>query len=119
MERAVSKKVVVPEQRFLLALYPDELSKQCLASPFAENGQTILGRLRMQIDAALDILGYRSRGILEMRYGLGDGHAYTLAEISEVFQLSRERVRQLQVKAMRRLRHKAVCLRNFLYELES
>ncbi|MCL4137170.1 UNVERIFIED_CONTAM: hypothetical protein GTU68_008208 [Idotea baltica] len=56
-----------------------------------------------QITAALETLTYREREILKMRYGLGDGYSYTLEEVGHVFQVTRERVRQIESKAVRKL----------------
>ena len=110
---------MLPEQQFLRDVFPNELSEECLAVPFAQDADLILTRLRQQIAAALGRLSYRERGILEMRYGLGDGFAYTLAEVGEVFRLTRERIRQVQAKAVRKLRKQAEDLRNFVYDLDS
>lgn len=107
----------LPEQRFLLAVFPGEFSLQCLAVPFGPDAGTVLGRLRRLIGEALDTLSYRERGILEMRLGLGDGHAYTLAETGCVFGLTRERVRQLQATSLQKLRQRAEALRDFLRDL--
>jgi RNA polymerase primary sigma factor len=55
-------------------------------------------------------LSWRDREILNMRYGLGDGYNYTLEEVARVFQVTRERVRQLEARALRMLqmpRHSA------------
>jgi RNA polymerase primary sigma factor len=60
--------------------------------------------LRDHIDRALSTLQPRERLIIEMRNGLLDGHAYTLEEVSREFQLTRERIRQIEVKALRKLR---------------
>jgi RNA polymerase primary sigma factor len=61
--------------------------------------------LSQQIGEALDQLNPRERDILMLRFGMLDGHDYTLSEIGELYSLSRERVRQIQAKAMRKLRH--------------
>ncbi|MBD2101174.1 RNA polymerase sigma factor RpoD/SigA [Leptolyngbya sp. FACHB-261] len=58
-----------------------------------------------QVDTVLDYLTEREREVIKLRYGLADGHNYTLAEIGDLYHLSRERVRQIQAKAMRKLRH--------------
>ncbi|WP_051382936.1 sigma-70 family RNA polymerase sigma factor [Gloeobacter kilaueensis] len=58
-----------------------------------------------QIEALLHLLTPRERDIIELRFGLADGNNYTLADIGEMYNLSRERVRQIQAKAMRKLRH--------------
>jgi len=114
----VAEKAIFPEKRFLCAVFRGELSPEFLAAPPAADAELILERLRRQIDAALDTITYRERAILEMRFGLGDGYAYTLAEIGYVFRLTRERIRQLQNKAIRNLRRRAEQLRNFVYELD-
>jgi RNA polymerase primary sigma factor len=48
-------------------------------------------------------LNYREREILRMRFGLTDGYAYTLEEVGKVFSVTRERVRQIESKAVRKL----------------
>jgi RNA polymerase primary sigma factor len=59
---------------------------------------------RQRIDEALGILSYREREIVKLRYGLGDGYSYTLAEAAHVFGVSRERIRQIEARAFCRLR---------------
>jgi RNA polymerase sigma factor (sigma-70 family) len=58
-----------------------------------------------RLNSVLDHLSDRERDIIKLRFGLEDGQHYTLTEIGELYQLSRERVRQIQAKAMRKLRH--------------
>lgn len=65
----------------------------------------VSGMLRMQIAAALNHLTDRERSVLEMRYGLSDGQPHTLEEVGREFGVTRERVRQIEVKALRKLRH--------------
>jgi RNA polymerase primary sigma factor len=60
--------------------------------------------LRSRIGQALEALSWRERSIVQMRYGLGDGYGYTLKEISQVFGVSRERIRQIEAKAFEKLR---------------
>jgi RNA polymerase primary sigma factor len=60
--------------------------------------------LRDQIARALDTLTQRERQVIEMRYGLQDGYCHTLEELSSHFKLTRERIRQIEVKALRTLR---------------
>ncbi len=60
--------------------------------------------LREQISRALESLNQRERQIIELRYGLCDGYCHTLEELSVYFQLTRERIRQIEVKALRTLR---------------
>lgn len=61
--------------------------------------------LQEQIDQALTVLNPRERVIIEMRYGLKDGHSLSLDEVSTIFRLTRERIRQIEVKALRKLRY--------------
>ncbi|MDQ6662113.1 MAG: sigma-70 family RNA polymerase sigma factor, partial [Chloroflexota bacterium] len=61
--------------------------------------------LRDQIAGAMDALNARERQVIELRYGLHDGHCHTLEELSYHFKLTRERIRQIEVKALRSLRH--------------
>jgi RNA polymerase primary sigma factor len=61
--------------------------------------------LREQIRAALTSLADREREVLEMRFGLLDGQDHTLEEVSRFFDVTRERIRQIEAKALRKLRH--------------
>jgi RNA polymerase primary sigma factor len=61
--------------------------------------------LREQIWHALDALTERERDVLELRFGLKDGQDHTLEEVSRYFDVTRERVRQIEAKALRKLRH--------------
>jgi RNA polymerase primary sigma factor len=63
-----------------------------------------LQALRDQITQALATLNQRDRLVIELRYGLHDGYCHTLEELSEQFKLTRERIRQIEVKALRTLR---------------
>jgi RNA polymerase primary sigma factor len=59
--------------------------------------------LRGQISKVLKTLSYREREIIKLRYGLGDGHSYTLEEVGHIFKVTRERIRQIEAKAVRKL----------------
>jgi len=61
--------------------------------------------LREQIQHALDGLLDRERQVLELRFGLTDGKDHTLEEVSRYFNVTRERIRQIEAKALRKLRH--------------
>ncbi len=63
--------------------------------------------LRHRIDSLLEDLPSRERTILRLRYGLGGRRPRTLEELSEIFSVSRERVRQLQIRALERVRERA------------
>jgi len=59
--------------------------------------------LKNRLDDVLSSLNHREREILRMRYGLTDGYAYTLEEVGKIFSVTRERVRQIEAKAVRKL----------------
>jgi len=61
--------------------------------------------LREKIEALLKTLTYREREIVRLRYGLGDGYTYTLEEVGRIFKVTRERVRQIEAKAVKKLQH--------------
>ncbi len=61
--------------------------------------------LRDRIDQVLKTLTYREREIIKLRYGIGDGYTYTLEEVGRIFKVTRERVRQVEAKAIRKLQH--------------
>ncbi|MGI9060846.1 MAG: sigma-70 family RNA polymerase sigma factor [Ktedonobacteraceae bacterium] len=60
--------------------------------------------LRDQLTSAMETLNQRERQVIELRYGLHDGYCHTLEELSAYFKLTRERIRQIEVKALRTLR---------------
>ncbi len=72
--------------------------------------------LKEQIRSSLDSLGERERAVLEMRFGLKDGESHTLEDVGRAFGVTRERVRQIESKALRKLRHpgRSRKLRDFL-----
>jgi RNA polymerase primary sigma factor len=61
--------------------------------------------LREQVQSALGALSERERQVLELRFGLIDGKDHTLEEVSNYFNVTRERIRQIEAKALRKLRH--------------
>ncbi len=67
--------------------------------------------LRDKIEEALDQLAPRERDVLKMRFGLDDGYPHTLEEVGRHFQVTRERIRQIEAKALKKLRHPARCRR--------
>jgi RNA polymerase primary sigma factor len=70
--------------------------------PLSEIGQNML---KTRIANVLEGLEYREREILRLRFGLADGYAYTLEEVGKIFSVTRERVRQIESKALRSLQH--------------
>lgn len=61
--------------------------------------------LRDKIDQVLKSLTFREREIIKLRYGLGDGYSYTLEETGRIFKVTRERIRQIESKALKKLQH--------------
>ena len=55
----------------------------------------------------LETLTFREREIIRLRYGLSDGYIYTLEEIARIFKVTRERIRQIEMKAIKKLQHKS------------
>ncbi len=72
--------------------------------------------LRSRIAKVLKTLSYREREIIKLRYGLGDGYSYTLEEVGHIFKVTRERIRQIEAKAVRKLQQpsRSQELRGFL-----
>ncbi len=77
---------------------------------------TSMQMLREQLQNILGELGEREREVLEMRFGLKDGEPHTLEEVGQAFNVTRERIRQIESKALRKLRHpgRSRKLRDFL-----
>jgi RNA polymerase primary sigma factor len=65
--------------------------------------ETHQAALKSRIEEAMEHLNYREREILRLRYGLADGYSYTLEEVGKIFSVTRERVRQIESKAVRKL----------------
>ncbi len=63
------------------------------------------GLLKDRIESLLKTLTYREREIIRLRYGLSDGYTYTLEEVGRIFRVTRERVRQIEAKAVKKLQH--------------
>jgi RNA polymerase primary sigma factor len=72
--------------------------------------------LKTQLNAVLNELAPRERDVIRMRFGLIDERAHTLEEVGKAFDVTRERIRQIEAKALRKLRHpnRAKRLRDFL-----
>lgn len=77
---------------------------------------TVHSMLKEEIGTALDTLTDREKKILELRFGVSDGSARTLEEVGNIFKVTRERVRQIEAKALKKLRHptRSRRLRTFL-----
>jgi RNA polymerase sigma factor (sigma-70 family) len=99
---------------------PPSAPTQDAAPPFPEEASpaasTTHGLLRDKIESLLKTLTYREREIIRLRYGLTDGYTYTLEEVGRIFRVTRERVRQIEAKAVKKLQHpvRARQLENFM-----
>jgi len=82
--------------------FGDFLEDDGVDSPVASATQEML---KERIDVVLKTLSYREREIIKLRYGIGDGYTYTLEEVGRIFKVTRERVRQVEAKAIRKLQH--------------
>jgi RNA polymerase primary sigma factor len=82
--------------------FGDFLEDNSIDSPVAAASSEML---KDKIDQVLKTLTYREREIIKLRYGLGDGYSYTLEEVGRIFKVTRERVRQIEAKAVRKLQH--------------
>jgi RNA polymerase primary sigma factor len=66
---------------------------------------TAYSMLKEQMDNVLNTLTEREEKVLRLRFGIGDGYPRTLEEVGQIFNVTRERVRQIEAKALRKLRH--------------
>ena len=82
--------------------FGDFIEDDDIDSPVASATQEML---KERIDSILKTLSYREREIIKLRYGIGDGYTYTLEEVGRIFKVTRERVRQVEAKAIRKLQH--------------
>jgi RNA polymerase primary sigma factor len=82
--------------------FGDFIEDDDIDSPIASAAQEML---KDRIDVVLKTLSYREREIIKLRYGIGDGYTYTLEEVGRIFKVTRERVRQVEAKAIRKLQH--------------
>jgi RNA polymerase primary sigma factor len=82
--------------------FGDFIEDDAIDSPVASATQEML---KDRIDMILKTLSYREREIIKLRYGIGDGYTYTLEEVGRIFKVTRERVRQVEAKAIRKLQH--------------
>jgi len=119
-ETAAAAGISLDETRRVLAIgrHPTSLdrpigeSEDCSFGEFIEDQHTespfksaSIGLLRGKIEELLKTLTGREREIIRLRYGLDDGYSYTLEEVGRIFKVTRERVRQIEAKAVRKLQH--------------
>ncbi len=84
------------------SMFGDFIEDEKAESPIVAATQEML---KEKIDDVLETLTYREREIIKLRYGIGDGYTYTLEEVGRIFKVTRERVRQIEAKAIRKLQH--------------
>ncbi|MDZ4848344.1 MAG: sigma-70 family RNA polymerase sigma factor [Pirellulaceae bacterium] len=119
-ETAKQAKISIEDTRIVMKMARAPLS---LDQPVGDNDDSYFGEfledhrdedplletnhqsLKLHIQEAMETLNYREREILKLRYGLADGYAYTLEEVGRIFSVTRERVRQIESKAVRKLQH--------------
>jgi RNA polymerase primary sigma factor len=82
--------------------FGDFIQDKKAISPASE---TIRSMLKDEMNSVLNTLTERERKILVLRFGIIDGSAHTLEEVGDVFKVTRERVRQIEAKALKKLRH--------------
>jgi RNA polymerase primary sigma factor len=97
--------------------FGDFIEDESIESPVGTAGD---GMLKDRVEEVLKTLTYREREIIKLRYGIGDGYTYTLEEVGKIFKVTRERVRQVEAKAIRKLQHpvRARKLEGFLENLQ-
>jgi RNA polymerase primary sigma factor len=130
-EVAAKMKIPVEKVRGIIKIAQHPIS---LETPIGDEGDTNFGdfiedksavspanatayaMLREQMDEVLETLTERERKVLTLRFGIGDGYPRTLEEVGKIFDVTRERVRQIEAKALKKLRHpiRAKKLKNFL-----
>ncbi len=98
--------------------FGDFIEDEAAESPVGTAGG---GMLKDRVEEVLKTLTYREREIIKLRYGIGDGYTYTLEEVGKIFKVTRERVRQVEAKAIRKLQHpvRARKLEGFLDNLSA
>jgi RNA polymerase primary sigma factor len=82
--------------------FGDFIEDESVESPVTAASREML---KDRIESVLDTLTFREREIIKLRYGIGDGYTYTLEEVGRIFRVTRERVRQIEAKAVRKLQH--------------
>jgi len=130
-ELAQKMRVPVDKVRSILKIAQEPISLQ---TPIGDEGDTNFGdfiedkravspanatayaMLKEQMGGVLDSLTEREKKVLRLRFGIGDGYPRTLEEVGAIFNVTRERVRQIEAKALKKLRHptRARRLKNFL-----
>jgi len=130
-ELAHGMRIPVDKVRSILKIAQEPISLQ---TPIGDEGDTNFGdfiedkravspasataytMLKEQMDGVLNTLTEREKKVLRLRFGIGDGYPRTLEEVGAIFDVTRERVRQIEAKALKKLRHptRSRRLKNFL-----
>lgn len=130
-ELAQKMRIPIAKVRAILKIAQEPISLQ---TPIGDEGDTNFGdfiedkravspanataytMLKEQMGGVLDTLTEREKKVLRLRFGIGDGYPRTLEEVGAIFSVTRERVRQIEAKALRKLKHptRARKLKNFL-----
>ena len=87
--------------------YEESFFGDFLPDPHRDDPLSEINRsaLRERLNEVLGVLTFRERQIIRLRFGLADGYTYTLEEVGRIFSVTRERVRQIEAKAVRKLQH--------------
>jgi RNA polymerase sigma factor (sigma-70 family) len=111
LEMMIHQDVSWLEQLGLLEIRPTQPEAQAVVGDFTldtlapESDSETWTLLRAQINSILDTLTEQEQAVLTMRFGLTGGQVYTLEEVGRYFGLTRERIRQMEAKAFRKMRH--------------
>ena len=99
------------------SVFGDFVEDETAESPVISATQQML---RDNLQQALNTLTFREREIIKLRYGLDSGYTYTLEEVGRIFKVTRERVRQIEAKAVRKLQHpiRSRLLEGFLEDID-
>ncbi|MCX7703702.1 MAG: RNA polymerase sigma factor RpoD [Planctomycetota bacterium] len=99
------------------SVFSDFVENEAAENPVSAATQELL---RNNMESVLNTLSFREREIIKLRYGLGGGYTYTLEEVGKIFKVTRERVRQIEAKAVRKLQHpiRSVLLEGFLEDAD-
>jgi len=99
------------------SVFSDFVENEAAENPVSAASQELL---RNNMENVLNTLSFREREIIKLRYGLGGGYTYTLEEVGKIFKVTRERVRQIEAKAVRKLQHpiRSVLLEGFLEDAD-
>lgn len=83
-------------------MFEDFIQDKKMESPISAVHQSLL---KDQLQKVLNTLNHREREVIKLRFGIGDGYTHTLEEIGERFNITRERIRQIETVAIRKLQH--------------